>query len=89
MIDNVIDRSTCQTAVAPQTFLLSEIYNLHLKAQEEGIIDMTDSATLARRYGLSLHTVMGNSENIKITTPSDFYIFRAIYEARENAQIFG
>lgn len=50
---------------------------------------MTDSATLARRYGLSLHTVMGNSENIKITTPSDFYIFRAIYEARENAQIFG
>lgn len=89
MIDNVIDRSTCQTAVALQTFLLSEIYNLHLKAQEEGIIDMTDSATLARRYGLSLHTVMGNSENIKITTPSDFYIFRAIYEARENAQIFG
>ena len=89
IINNVIERSTCQTAVAPQSFLLSEIYSLHMRAQAEKLFDMTDSATLARYYGLSLHTVMGGSENIKITTPSDFYIFRAIYEARENAQIFG
>ena len=50
---------------------------------------MTDSATLVRYYGLELFTVMGGPENIKITTPSDFYIFKAIYEARENQQIFG
>ena len=86
IINNVIERSTCQTAVAPQSFVLSEIYSLHMRAQAEKLFD---SATLARYYGLSLHTVMGGSENIKITTPSDFYIFRAIYEARENAQIFG
>lgn len=89
IINNVMERSTCQTAVAPQSFVLSEIYSLHMRAQAEKLFDMTDSATLARYYGLSLHTVMGGSENIKITTPSDFYIFRAIYEARENAQIFG
>ncbi|KXT68984.1 2-C-methyl-D-erythritol 4-phosphate cytidylyltransferase [Streptococcus gordonii] len=89
IINNVIERSTCQTAVAPQSFVLSEIYSLHMRAQAEKLFDMTDSATLARYYGFSLHTVMGGSENIKITTPSDFYIFRAIYEARENAQIFG
>lgn len=89
IINNVIERSSCQTAVAPQSFLLSEIYSLHMRAQAEKLFDMTDSATLARYFGLPLHTVMGGSENIKITTPSDFYIFRAIYEARENAQIFG
>ena len=89
VINQVIERSTCQTAVAPQTFALSKIHSLHLKAQAENQFDMTDSATLARYIGLPLHTVMGGSENIKITTPSDFYIFRAIYEARENAQIFG
>ena len=89
VINQVIERSTCQTAVAPQTFALSKIHSLHLKAQAENQFDMTDSATLARYFGLPLHTVMGGSENIKITTPSDFYIFRAIYEARENAQIFG
>ena len=89
IINNVIERSTWQTAVAPQSFVLSEIYSLHMRAQAEKLFDMTDSATLARYFGLPLHTVMGGSENIKITTPSDFYIFRAIYEARENAQIFG
>ena len=88
-ITNVVDRNSCQTAVAPQSFYLADIYSLHLKAQEDGLINMTDSATLVCHYGLDLFTVMGGPENIKITTPSDFYIFRAIYDSRENAQIFG
>lgn len=88
-ITNVVDRDSCQTAVAPQSFYLSDIYSLHLRAQADGLTNMTDSATLVRHYGVDLFTVMGGAENIKITTPSDFYIFRAIYEARENQQIFG
>ncbi|WP_449456448.1 2-C-methyl-D-erythritol 4-phosphate cytidylyltransferase [Streptococcus suis] len=88
-ITNVVDRDSCQTAVAPQSFYFADIYSLHLKAQEDGLINMTDSATLVRHYGLDLFTVMGGPENIKITTPSDFYIFRAIYDSKENAQIFG
>ena len=36
-----------------------------------------------------LYTVQGKPENIKITTPSDFYIFRAMVDARESSQIFG
>ncbi|MGT2755625.1 2-C-methyl-D-erythritol 4-phosphate cytidylyltransferase [Streptococcus ovuberis] len=89
VIQNVVDRDSCQTAVAPQSFYVNDIYNLHKKAQEEGFLSATDSASLVRHYGVSLNTVMGGPENIKITTPSDFYIFRAIYESRENAQIFG
>lgn len=88
-ITDVVDRSSCQTAVAPQGFYLDEIYQNHLKAQAENLFDFTDSATLMRYYGSRLSTVMGDPENIKITTPSDFYIFRAIYELRENAQILG
>jgi 2-C-methyl-D-erythritol 4-phosphate cytidylyltransferase len=30
----------------------------------------------------------GPFENIKITTPDDFYIMRAILEAKENSQIY-
>lgn len=88
-ITNVVDRDSCQTAVAPQSFYLNDILDCHLKAQSEGLYDMTDSSTLMGYYGKKLFTVMGGPENIKITTPSDFYIFRAIYEARENSQIFG
>ncbi len=39
--------------------------------------------------GYKLFPVMGKPENIKITTPSDFYTFRAIVEAEENSQILG
>lgn len=88
-IKDVVDRSNCQTAVAPQGFYLNDIYQNHLKAQAEQLFDFTDSATLMRHYGIKLSTVMGEPENIKITTPSDFYIFRAIYELRENSQILG
>jgi 2-C-methyl-D-erythritol 4-phosphate cytidylyltransferase len=44
---------------------------------------------MMRYFGHSLYTVEGTPENIKITTPSDFYIFRAFVDARENSQIFG
>lgn len=30
----------------------------------------------------------GSDENIKITTPEDFYTMRALLEAKENAQIY-
>ena len=40
-------------------------------------------------YGRTLHTVNGPNDNIKITTPTDFYAFRAFIEARENSEIFG
>ena len=40
-----------------------------------------------RHYGKNLSVVIGPSENIKITTPDDFYTFRALYDARENQQL--
>ena len=42
---------------------------------------------MAQFYGHDLYTVVGPIENIKITTPDDFYIFRALVDARENNQL--
>ena len=39
-------------------------------------------------YGKLMFLVDGPYDNIKITTPDDFYTMRAILEARENAQIY-
>lgn len=89
LVTNVVERDSCQTAVGPQSYYFNDIMSLHLRAQSENLFDMTDSSTLAGYYGVDLYTVMGGPENIKITTPSDFYIFKAIYEARESSQIFG
>lgn len=87
-VSNIIDRSKCFHAKAPQCFLLEKIYDNHLKANNEGLNNMIDSASLMNYYGETLHTVLGNFDNIKITTPADFYIFRALHDVRENQQIF-
>lgn len=88
-VENITDRKLCKLARAPQSFVLRDIYAAHQKAIADGRMDMIDSASLMKYCGHTLFTVDGPVENIKITTPMDFYLFRAIYEARENSQIFG
>ena len=88
-IKNITDRSKCYHAKAPQCFKYADILRAHTQALSEGLTDTIDSASLMKHYGHELYTVCGDYENIKITTASDFYIFRALYEARENSQVFG
>lgn len=88
-ITTITNRASAVIAKAPQSFFLKDIYHSHVKAQKEGINEFIDSASMMRYYGFKLHMVECSWDNIKITTPNDFYIFRAILEARENSQIFG
>lgn len=88
-VGKIIDRSKCKLAKAPQCFILRDIIMAHEQANKEGKKDFIDSASLMHHYGYDLYTVEGSQENIKITTPSDFYIFRAIVDAKENLQILG
>ncbi len=88
-VDDIYDRSRCRLARAPQTFHLCDIVEKHQKAMEDGNTQMIDSAMLMSHYGEKLHIVEGPPENIKITTPSDFYIFKAMYKTRENSQVWG
>ena len=90
-VGTIIDRSMCELARAPQSFRLGQILDVHEKARKEddGTSGFIDSASMMKHYGYKLYTVQGKPENIKITTPSDYYIFRAMVDARENSQIFG
>lgn len=82
-------RAFSKLAKAPQSFVLSDILEVHRQAQKDQIFDTIDSCTLMSKYNKTLTLVEGPGENIKITTPTDYFIFRAIYEARENNQIYG
>ena len=86
-VGNIIDRKNCRLAKAPQSFYLRDIYAAHQKARQEGRLDFIDSASMMRHYGHSLYIVEGKPTNIKITTPTDYYLFRAIIDARESQQI--
>ncbi len=87
-IDYVPSRKNSRVAKAPQSFWLKDILSTHQKAMSDGITDCIDSCTLMHNYGFGLFLIDGPSDNIKITTPEDFYIMRAILEAKENAQIY-
>lgn len=76
-------------ARAPQSFLLKDVLGAHEKARSENRHDFIDSCTMMSHYGHHLNTIIGPMENIKITTPSDFFIFRAMVQVHENQQIFG
>lgn len=82
-------RANSLIARAPQSFHLSDIMTAHRRAISEGMHDFIDSCTMMSHYGYTLKTIIGPMENIKITTPTDFFIFRAMVEVHENQQIFG
>lgn len=90
--DGAVDiprRADTLIARAPQTFRLHDILEAHRRARAEGKTDFIDSCSMMSYYGHKLHTIIGPEENIKITTPTDFFVFKALVEMRENQQIFG
>jgi len=88
-IEQVPVREKSRVAKAPQSFFLDDILKVHNLALKENITDFIDSCTMMKHYGYELYMIDGPYENIKITTPDDFYTMRAILEAKENAQIYG
>lgn len=88
-IDYVPSRNNSRVAKAPQSFWLDDILKAHEKSLKEGETNCIDSCTMMQKYGYDLYLIDGPSQNIKITTPEDFYTMRAILEAKENEQIYG
>ena len=87
-IKSVNDRNNSRIARAPQSFYLDEIYNVYNTSIQENYLEAIDSCSLMKHYGKKLYIVMGRSDNIKITTPDDYYIFKALLESRENSELF-
>lgn len=82
-------RANSLIARAPQSFYLKDILAAHEQARKEGRHDFIDSCSMMHHYGHKLGKVIGPIENIKITTPTDYFIFKAMVEVHENQQIFG
>ena len=82
-------RARSLIARAPQSFRLSDIMAAHRRALQEGRHDFIDSCTMMSHYGHKVATVIGPMENIKITTPTDYFVLRAMVQVHEDQQIFG
>lgn len=90
-IINITDRENTYIARAPQSFRLKDILEAHEKAREVGEKNMIDACSLMTKFSSlsNFHIVECSSDNIKITTPDDFYIAEALIRSKKAKQILG
>lgn len=81
-------RDQMYIAKAPQSFYYGDIMGVYEKAQSDGRKSI-DSSHLCSMYGVPLAMIPSTKNNIKITEPADYYVYKALYEALEGQQIFG
>lgn len=87
-IIDILPRENCFLARAPQSFYLKDIFACHKKSKKDKK-EFIDSASMMSYYGYKLHLINGPAENIKITTPIDFYMFKAILDMKNNIDVLG
>ncbi|MEE6699954.1 IspD/TarI family cytidylyltransferase [Limosilactobacillus fermentum] len=88
-ISKVAKRSDYSMGKAPQSYYFNEVIVAYEKAFTDGKTEYVDSASLMYDQGKTLTTVEGSTNNIKITTPVDYYVFKGIKEAQRQENIFG
>ncbi len=76
------DRSALQAVQTPQVFDFDLIRGALVKAQEDEI-KLTDDCSAVEHMGMSVKIVKGEERNIKITTPTDLLIARALMEENQ------
>ena len=91
VVEDMPVRNYMFTAQAPQSFRLGELVKAHEEVRKTNprYENIADSCYLYRSLGKEVHIVEGNRGNIKVTTPEDFYLLRALLQYRENEQILG
>ena len=84
-------RADCYTAQAPQGFRLGEVISAHeeVRAKDPMYTGIVDNCTLLKSLGRDVAIVKGPRSNIKVTTPEDLYIFKAMIEYRETREALG
>lgn len=90
-VESITTRSDTYVARAPQSFYLKDILEAENEAIKNNDIDNIDSCSVMRKYGKYKypHITLCNSDNLKITTPDDYYIAKAILEQRKNKEVWG
>ena len=68
----------------PQGFPIGVICDAHRRALERGITNSVASCTLMVELGETVWFCAGSEKNIKLTTPDDLEIFKALLQLRGN-----
>lgn len=79
-ITKTYDRQKLWLAQTSQVFPYEVLLKAHQRALREGWDEATDDAFLVEQMGVNVTLIEGSPLNIKVTTPSDLILARAIME---------
>ncbi len=82
----VCPRENLKRTQTPQGFPLGRIAGAHRRALERGITNSVASCTLMVELGEPVYFCAGSEKNIKLTTPDDMEIFRALLHLRDRQE---
>lgn len=68
----------------PQGFRLGDICRAHERALREGITNSVASCTLMIELGGQVYFSAGSEKNVKLTTPEDIEVFKALLSAKRD-----
>ena len=74
----VVPRDQLAMTQTPQAFPIGKLADIHRRALEKGITNSVASCTLMIEMGEEVHFSIGSETNIKLTTPDDLKIFKAL-----------
>lgn len=81
VVKKTLYRQALWSVQTPQTFRFKTLFSAYKAAMKDGA-SATDDAALVERAGGRVKIIMGDYENIKITTPSDVEIAEAFMRRR-------
>ncbi len=88
--DDFKKRSDTYSLTAPQTFQLGILKKAYKDTENVNEpIPLLDAALAHTYLGNDIHIIKENNQNIKITTPEDYYILKAMLELEESRFVFG
>lgn len=76
--NKIVPRNELAMTQTPQAFPIKTLADAHRKALSVGITNSVASCTLMIELGEKVHFSIGSETNIKLTTPDDLKIFKAL-----------
>lgn len=83
-----IDRSSLRAAQTPQAFEARLLRRAHALAASLDVVTggVTDDAALVERLGVPVAVVPGEPQNLKVTTPGDLLVVRALIQSQADVE---
>lgn len=82
----VVLRDQLAITQTPQAFPIRKLADAHRRALELGITNSVASCTMMIELGEQVHFSIGAETNIKLTTPDDLKIFKALLAIRKQGE---